>query len=281
MEFLFIYGQYIVLILLLFILAGLAGFLSGLLGIGGGLVIVPGLYFIFTTLGYDGDSIMHVAIGTSLAAIIGTGTSSARAHYKRGAVRIDLVKKIGIGMFIGVVIGTYIASVLASFWLQVFFALTLIFLAFLMRLNPEKIKLWNEVPAQPMPAFAGTVIGTICTLMGIGGAALNVPYMTLNNVSIHRAIGTSSALGLVIAVPGTIGFLLIGLMDGTPLPPFTIGYINIMALFLIVPITVMVAPYGVAMAHSLSIIKLRRVFSVFMIIIALQMIYEVYRATTG
>ena len=261
-------------------LAGTAGFLAGLLGIGGGLVIVPGLYFVFSSLGYESDSLMHVAIGTSLAIIIGTGTSSARAHYKKGSVRLDLVKHIGIGMVMGVIIGTGIASVVSGLWLTVFFAVTLVILAFLMRLNPEKIKLYDDVPAQPIPALAGTVIGTICTLMGIGGAALNVPYMTLNNVSIHRAIGTSSALGLLIAIPGTIGFLLIGLGDDSNLPPFSIGYINLIAFAIIVPITVIVAPFGVAAAHKLSVSKLRGVFSIFMIIIALRMMYEVYRAVS-
>lgn len=268
----------IYLLVLMIVLAGVAGFLSGLLGIGGGLVIVPGLYFVFTSLGYDSDSIMHLAVGTSLAAIIGTGTSSAWAHYKRGSVRLDLVRHIGIGMVIGVGIGTFIASQVSGLWLQVFFAVTLVVLAVLMRLNPEKIKLYDDVPAQPVPAIAGSIIGTICTLMGIGGAALNVPYMTMNNVSIHRAIGTSSALGIFIAVPGTIGFLLIGLSDISNLPPFSFGYINFLALLIVVPITVFCAPLGAAAAHKLSIQKLRGVFSLFMIIIALRMLYEVYRA---
>ena len=156
-------SQIISLLILMIGLAGLAGFLAGLLGIGGGLVLVPGLYFIFTNLGYDGANLMHVAVGTSLATIIGTGFSSARAHYKRGSVRIDLVKMIGVGMVIGVVIGTLIASVVSGFWLKVFFAVTLVALAFLMRLNPEKVKLYDNVPAQPVPAIAGSVIGTICT----------------------------------------------------------------------------------------------------------------------
>lgn len=272
-------SEWIYLLILMFFLAGLAGFLAGLLGIGGGLVIVPGLYFVFTSLGYDSSSIMHVAVGTSLATIIGTSISSARAHYKRGSVRLDLVKNIGIGMAFGVVIGTFIASQVSGLWLQVFFATTLVVLAFLMRLNPEKIKLYDDVPVQPIPAMAGTVIGVVCTLMGIGGAALNVPYMTLNNVSIHRAIGTSSALGLLIAIPGSIGFFIIGLGDTSNLPPFSFGYINLIALAVIVPVTVLFAPLGVAAAHKLSIKKLRRVFSVFMIIIALRMLYEVYRAT--
>lgn len=272
--------EWLYLLILIFGLAGLAGFLAGLLGIGGGLVIVPGLYFVFTTLGYDAATNMHVAVGTSLAIIIGTGLSSARAHYKRGSVRLDLVKNIGGGMVIGVVIGTLIAYQVSGLWLQIFFAITLVILAVMMRLNPEKIKFYDEVPPQPVPAIAGSIIGVICTLMGIGGAALNVPYMTMNNVSIHRAIGTSSALGLLIAVPGAVGFAIIGLMGAGNLPPFSFGYINLAALAVIIPVTVLVAPLGVATAHKLSIQKLRGAFSIFMIIIALRMIYEVYRAVS-
>ena len=270
--------EWIYLLILMFGLAALAGFLAGLIGIGGGLVLVPGLYFVFTSLGYTSDTIMHVAVGTSLSTIIATGISSARAHHKRGAVRFDLVKNVGIGMFCGVVIGTAIASQVSGLWLQIFFAVTLVVLAVLMRLDPEKIKLYDDVPAQPVPALSGTVIGTICTLMGIGGAALNVPYLTLNNISIHRAVGTSAALGLFIAIPGTVGFFLIGLSDNSHLPPFTFGYINALALAIIVPVTVLFAPLGVAMGHKLSIKKLRSIFSVFMIIIAIRMLYEVYRA---
>ena len=271
-------AEWIYLLALMFSLAALAGFLAGLLGIGGGLVIVPGLYFVFTSLGYDSDTIMHVAVGTSLTIIIGTGLSSARSHYKRGSVRLDLVKNIGVGMVMGVIIGTTIASQVSGLWLQVFFAVTLIVLATMMRLDPEKIKLYEDVPAQPVPALAGTLIGTVCTLMGIGGAALNVPYMTLNNVSIHKAIGSSSALGLLIAIPGTIGFILIGLGDHSNLPPFSLGYVNFLALAVIVPVTVLFAPLGVATGHKLSVQKLRGVFSIFMIVIAIRMMYEVYRA---
>ena len=271
-------AEWVYLLVLMFGLAALAGFLAGLLGIGGGLVIVPGLYFVFTSLGYNSDTIMHVAVGTSLATIMGTGISSARAHFKRGSVRFDLVKKIGVGMVMGVLIGTLIASQVSGLWLQVFFAVTLVILAVLMRLDPEKIKLYDDVPAQPIPALAGSAIGTVCTLMGIGGAALNVPYMTMNNVSIHRAIGTSSALGLFIAIPGTIGFMLIGQGDTSNLPPYSFGYINFVALAVIVPVTVLFAPLGVATAHKLSVQKLRGVFSIFMIFIALRMMYEVYRA---
>lgn len=270
--------EWILLLILLLGLAALAGFLAGLLGIGGGLVLVPGLYFIFTLLDYSGDNIMHLAVGTSLATIIATGFSSARAHWKREGVRFDLVKKIGIGIVIGVCIGTLIADNVSSFVLQVIFAVALTGFAFIMQLNPEKIKLYDDVPNQPWPAIAGTFIGTIATLMGIGGAALNVPYMTLNNVSIQKAIGTASAIGLLVAIPGVLGFLIIGWGNTGNLPPYSFGYINLLAVAIIVPITVLTAPLGVKFAHYVSTKTLRRIFSIFMIIIALRMIFEALNA---
>lgn len=265
----------------MFALAATAGFLAGLLGIGGGLVLVPGLYFVFTSLGFESTHLMHLAVGTSLSTIMATGLSSALAHHRRGNVRFDLIKIIGIGMVIGVGIGTTIASIVTGLWLKIFFTVTLVVLAVMMRLDPEKMKKKREMPDQPWPAVAGTGIGVVSTLMGIGGAALNVPYMTLHNVRIHQAIGSASAMGLLIAIPGALGFLIIGFLSPETVmdfPPFSVGYINLLALAMIVPVTVLFAPLGVRVGHSLSIKKMRQVFSVFMIIIALRMIYEVVRA---
>lgn len=270
--------DWIALLSLMFGLASVAGFLAGLLGIGGGLVLVPGLYFVFNLLGYENHDIMHLAVGTSLATIIATGISSARAHHKKGSVRFDLVKKIGIGMVIGVGIGTLIASAVSGLWLQIFFAVTLVILAGLMRVNPEKINLFKDVPKQPWSGLAGMIIGVICTLMGIGGAALNVPFMTLSNVSIHKAVGSSAAMGLLIAIPGAIGFLIIGWGHTEGMPPLSFGYVNLIALIVIIPVTVLFAPIGAHVAHRFSTKKLRSVFSIFMVLIALRMIYEVVRA---
>ena len=270
-------ADWIPLLILLFALAGLAGFLAGLLGIGGGLILVPGLYFIFNNLGYTADNIMHLAVGTALATIIFTSSSSARSHWKRGSVRFDLVKRIGIGMVIGVGAGTYIASIVSGLWLTAFFAVTLIVLAGLMMINPEKFGLFKDIPKNPWPSVTGVAIGIVSTLMGIGGAALNVPFMTLSNVPIHKAVGSASAMGLLIAIPGAVGFFMIGQGNTSGLPPFSFGYINFLALAIIIPVTVLCAPLGVATAHKFSTGMLRRVFSVFMVIIAAKMVYEVWR----
>lgn len=266
------------LLLSLFALASVAGFLAGLLGIGGGIVLVPGLYYLFEILGYDSDSLMHVAVGTSLATIVATGFASARAHYKKGSVRFDLVKKIGGGIVVGVGVGTFIASESSGATLQIVFATALFIFAALMQINPEKFQLFKEMPGQPWPSLAGIVIGVISTLMGIGGATLNVPYMTLNNVPIHKAVGSAAAMGLLIAIPGTLGFLFIGSNVSDSLPPYSAGYINLAALAVIVPVTVLFAPLGVHAAHLASTKMLRRIFSVFIIIVAAKMLFEVLSA---
>ncbi len=275
-EYVFIDWAY--LFTLMFCLAGLSGFLAGLLGIGGGLVLVPGLYFIFHLLGYQGDTIMHLAVGTSLATICASSLSSAWAHYKKGGVRFDWVKKIGIGLVVGVGIGTLIASHVSGLWLQIFFAVTLVVLAGLMRVNPEKIKPFKKSPSNVWSVFVGGIIGIISTLMGIGGAALNVPYMVFNKVPIHQAIGSAAMMGFFIAIPGAFGFLIIGQGQEADLLPFSIGYINLLALAVLIPVSVIVAPIGAYFSHKFSTKRLRSIFGIFMIIVAAKMIFEVIRA---
>lgn len=260
------------LIPLLLALGAAAGFLAGLLGIGGGIVLVPGLYFIFKTLGYAEANLMHLAVGTSLAIIIPTGISSARAHYRKNAVRMDVVKMVGPGIVFGVAAGTVIAGGLSGAALTIVFAGALFLFAGLMQI-PPKVREHGHSMTPAKGAAGGFVVGVLSSLMGIGGATLNVPFMTLNGVPIHQAVGSSSALGPVIALPGTIGFIVIGL--GVPeLPPFSLGYINLLAACVIAPLSVVAAPYGAALAHGASVKTLRRVFSAFIIIVAVKMIWE-------
>lgn len=265
--------EWVQLIGLILALGGLAGFLAGLLGIGGGMILVPGLYYLFSSLGFTHPELMHVAVGTSLAIIIPTGISSARAHWKKGSVRIDVVKKLGVGIVLGVGIGTLIADMLSGQNLKMVFAIALFVFAGLMQIQPEKFHLRADLPAQPWPSLAGMVVGLLSTLMGIGGATLNVPYLTLNGVPIHTAIGSSSAMGPLIALPGAIGFILIGWgVEG--LPPLSLGYINLLAAAVIAPVSVLVAPLGAHAAHRFSVKAMRRVFSFFIIIVAAKMLYD-------
>lgn len=258
---------------LIIALGGVAGFMAGLLGIGGGMILVPGLYYLFSLCGFDHPQLMHLAVGTSLAIIIPTGLSSARAHYKKGGVRLDIVRAVGPGIVIGVGIGTLIADSLSGHGLKIIFAAALVVFALLMQIPAEKFRLRDHMPAQPWPTFAGMLIGALSTLMGIGGATLNVPYQTLNGVPIHTAIGSSSAMGPLIALPGAIGFIIIGWHE-TGLPPLSLGYVSVLALAAIAPVSVMAAPWGARAAHALPVKSMRRVFSFFIVMIAAKMMYD-------
>ncbi len=248
----------------------LAGLLSGLLGVGGGIILVPGLYMLFTLLGYTPDALMHVCVGTSLAIIIPTGISSARAHWKRGAVDRDTLKKIAPYLVVGVAVGSIAIRFISGESLTLFFAGMLLVIALLLQIDPEKYRWRTALPAQPEPALAGGVIGFISTLMGIGGASLNVPYMVMNGLTIHRAVATASVMGPVIGLPGMIGFIAAG-WHAPDLPPYSLGYINLAAVALIIPFSVLCAPVGVHLAHRFSKTLLRRCFSVFLLIVAVKM----------
>ncbi|MCI5060816.1 MAG: sulfite exporter TauE/SafE family protein [Alphaproteobacteria bacterium] len=267
----------VILLVLILGLAGMAGFLAGLLGIGGGIVLVPGLYFIFTTLGYESAYLMHLAVGTSLATIIVTGFSSARAHWRRESVRFDLVQKIGIGMVIGVGLGTMIAAQASGTTLQILFAVILMMFAGLMQVRPEKISLFSGRPSDFVLGVAGTIIGAISTLMGIGGATLNVPFMSFCKVPIHKAVGTASALGVLIAIFGTAGFILIGWGNNAGFPPLSLGFVNLAAFAVIVPVSALTAPLGAAAAHRFSKEMLQRIFGLFMVFVAIKMLFEALR----
>lgn len=260
---------------LLALLGAVSGFLAGLLGIGGGIVLVPGLYFMFAALGFAPDHLMHVAVGTSLAVIIPTGLSSVRAHARRGSVRMDLIKSIGIGIVAGVLIGTLIADSISGQSLKMVFAFALAALAVIMLVDPRRTTVWNDVPGQPWRTVAGAVIGCLSTLMGIGGATVSVPFMTMGRVDMRQAVGTASALGLVISIPAMMGFILIG-WSAPDRPPFSLGFVNMLAAIMIIPLAVAFAPLGARVAHAIPVDMLRRVFAVFLIIVAARMMMDVF-----
>lgn len=263
------------LIILLITLGSLAGFMAGLLGIGGGTILVPGLYYSFTVLGYDSSMLMHLAVGTSLATIIPTGLASSRAHWKKGAVDIALLKIMGPGILAGTAAGTYIAGQVSSESLQIFFAVMVLALAGLMAADPARFKWRSSMPGHIGCTGVGGFIGACSTLMGIGGAAMNVPFMTMCQLPIYKAVGTASALGLVVAIPATFGFIFIG-WDVPNRPEFSLGYVNMLAWIIIIPLSVAAAPWGAKAAHSLSVKKLRLSFALFMVFVSAKMFYEVF-----
>ncbi len=263
-------------VIMLLSLGVVAGFLAGLLGVGGGIVLVPGLFYILSIvqadMGFDPSYIMHICVGTSLAIIVPTGLSSARAHYRRDAVDFDLVRRIGVGIVIGVLFATYVVGGFDGRTLKMIFAGALPIFAALMVMGRAIFQTdgARESASPVRHGLAGVLIGTLSTMIGIGGATLSVPYMSMSGVKMHRAVGTASALGLVIAVPASVGFAVIGWGQAN-LPPLSIGYVNIMAWACVIPASVLVAPIGAMVAHKIQVKPLRIGFAVFMVLVSLNM----------
>ncbi len=249
------------------------GVLAGLLGVGGGLVIVQILVFAFGLQGVSPDITMHLALGTSLASIMFTSISSFMAHHKRGAVHWTTVKRIVIGIFTGTFLGSCFASILSTEVLKIFFVIFLYFVAIQILTN-KKPKASRELPGLPGMFAAGNVIGFVSSLVGIGGGTLSVPFMVWCNVVVHHAIGTSAAIGLPIAIAGTIGYVFNGW--GVPnLPEYSIGYVYTPALLGIAAISVLTAPLGVKLAHSLPVDKLKKIFAVLLMVVGTKMLLSI------
>ena len=251
-------------------MGALAGLLAGLFGIGGGLVIVPVLALVFAGQGVDPAVIMHLAIGTSLATIVITSLSSIRAHHRRGAVDWPVFRRITPGIVVGGVLGSGLASMLSSDVLRTAFALFLLLVALRMAfdLAPQAHR---QLPGRPGMGLAGTLIGAVSTLMGIGGGTLSVPFLTWCNVAVRRAVATSAAIGLPIAVTGTIVYLITG-WGQTVLPPLSLGYINLPAFVGIVVASTLFAPLGARLAHTLPERLLKRFFAVFLAVLGLRLL---------
>ena len=249
------------------------GFLAGLLGIGGGMIMVPFLTFMLSQRGVDANLTVKMAIATSMATIIFTSISSVRAHHKRGAVRWDLVK----GLAPGIVLGSMIASMgvfamLKGANLAIFFGLFVGFSATQMFLD-KKPAPSRQVPGTAGLVVAGSAIGFLSGLVGAGGGFISVPFMAWCNVAIHTAVATSSALGFPIALANVAGYVISG-MSVTGLPDDAIGYIWVPALVVIALCSVFTAPLGAKAAHSLPVKKLKRIFAMILYALAVYMLYK-------
>ncbi len=260
---------------LIVLLGGIAGFLAGLFGIGGGLVLVPGLYYILVHFGF-GETAMHVAVGTSLSTIIFTGASSAWAHHQKGALDFNLLRLLVPGVFAGICIGALIASYVDVAGLKLFFAASQIFFGSYMLLTQNRPAISQNMPRPIISRSIETLIAIIASLKGVGGGVQNVLFMTLCNVPVHRAVATASAIGVFIALSGTLGYIMIG-YGNVDLPPLSIGYVNLIGLVCIASISVFTAPLGAKIAHYLPVKRLKRYFSVFMLLIAAKMLFEVFQ----
>lgn len=251
-----------------------AGILSGLLGVGGGIVVVPVLFWVFKVLGYPADLGMQVAVGTSLVTVALTAFTAARSHHKRGSVDMQIVRRWAPWMAVGALCGGTIAGIVKGDFLMLVFGLVALLVAWNMAL-PRTRLLANRLPQRTgaQPLMAGGV-GMVSSMMGIGSGTLGVPLLTAFSVPVHRAVGTAAALGLVIGVPGAFAMLITGLsIEGRP--PFSVGYINFIAVLLIMPLSILCAPLGTRLAHAVEPVWIKRAFALFLCVTAARMLLSV------
>lgn len=261
--------------LLTYCLVGaVVGLIAGLLGVGGGGIIVPILVHLLPQQGVSHGVIMHLSLGTALACIIFSSISSLKAHHQRGAVHWPVVGRISVGIIVGTFLGSCFAAVLSTNALIVFFSLFLYFIS-LQLLTNRKPKASRHIPGLLGLFTAGFVIGFVSSLVGIGGGSLSVPFLVWCNVTIHRAIGTSAAIGLPIALAGTLGYLYNG-WGVADLPDYSLGYIYLPALFGIAAISIFTAPLGARLAHSLPVGTLKKLLALLLIAIATKMIFSIW-----
>ena len=252
--------------LIIFLIIGaFAGFAAGLFGVGGGTIIVPLLYIVFSQMGYDPNVIMHLALGTSLATIIVTSVSSLMAHHKNGAVMWSVFKNLAPTMAIGCFLGAGIAGWLSGVHLQFIVGLFLLWVAYNMFSGAKKaVDSTKQLPSTAKQVGAGAGIGIASAIFGIGGGSLTVPYLTHYGVVMQKAVGTSAACGLPIAIAGALGFMVFG-MNAQVNVPNTIGFIHVYAFLGISIMSFFTAKYGAKAAHALSPAMLKKCFAVLLL----------------
>ena len=250
-----------------------SGLLAGIFGIGGGAVLVPVFYQVLGILEVDESVRMHLAVGTSLAIIIPTSIRSFTAHKARGVVDMDLLRSFYVVVPVGVVLASVTAAYISSEGLRIIFAVITLLVAFRLLFNRESWRIGADIPGNPARGIIGLLIGYFSTLMGIGGGVMNNTFMTLFGRPMHQAVATSSGVGVMIAIPGTLGYIWAGW--GNPLLPIaSTGYINWIAVALIIPIALLVTPYGVRIAHAASKRQLEIGFGLFCIFVSLRFFWS-------
>jgi len=268
------YSEIINLLAVLAISAAVAGFMAGLLGVGGGIIMVPALYYAFTVLDFDIVTRMHLSVGTSLAIIIPTSIISTKTHMEYDAVDFKMVKSFGIFILLGVIAGTFLAVNLKTPTLILFFSvfafmvgLFFIFLREKLVENPKKI-------SNIIKNISGIIIGFISVPLGIGGGSLMVPFMRTFGYDIRKSIGTAAAIGFLIAVSGTITMITGGKLVNNVNTPFSIGYINLLGFAVFVPVTMVMARLGAKAVYKINKNLLSKIFGTFLIIVSIRSFIE-------
>ena len=267
-------NQILFFLLIMSITALFAGFFAGFFGIGGGIITVPCLFYIFGSVGIDKSFIMHLAVGTSFAIMIPTALMSVYTHYKHKAVDFDILKSYGIFVVTGVIIGSLIAAYLNTQFLVLFFSLALYLLAINLFFLKDKTKLKLSFNLFQRTTL-GFVVGFVSSLMGIGGAIMNVPILKFVGYTINSSIGTAASIGFLISIFGCIGFFFTGIFIKTSLP-LSIGFINIPAFMIFIPITMYMAKVGANTVHKMNRKIITKLFAGFLVIIASRFLYDYY-----
>ncbi|MCA8867564.1 MAG: sulfite exporter TauE/SafE family protein [Rhodobacteraceae bacterium] len=258
-------------LLLLLLIGGFAGIVAGMLGVGGGIILVPAFYFTFSALGYDSPQLMQICLATSLATIVVTSVRSVLAHNRKGAVDWSILRHWAPGIALGAVLGMLATTGLRSEVLMVIFGILGLVIGLYLAFGRADWRLGEEMPKGAGRGVISTGVGFLSVLMGIGGGSFGVPLMSLYAVPIHRAVATAAGFGVIIAVPSVIGFLL----TGTPpegRPPLTFGQVNLPAFLIIVAMTMVTTPFGVRLAHAMNPKPLKRAFAAFITLMALNML---------
>ena len=249
------------------------GCVAGLFGIGGGLITVPFLYYIFNSLGIDQQYLMHLAVGTSFAIIIPTSTVSVLTHHKFKAVDFNIVKSYGIYVILGVIIGTIFAASLKTKSLVLFFSIIIFFLSiYLLAIKENEEEVLVKIKLH-LKIILGFIVGFISAPMGIGGAIMNVPILKFFGYSINKAIGSAAAIGFLIALFGAFGFLISGSYLNSNLP-LSIGFLNIPAFLIFIPITTFMARIGARTVHKIDKKKISKFLGLFLLAIAVKFLFE-------
>ncbi|KKL69034.1 hypothetical protein LCGC14_2119020, partial [marine sediment metagenome] len=241
-----------------------------LLGVGGGIVLVPAFFYALQSLGYDGPQLMQICLATSLATIIVTSARSVHAHNKKDAVDWDILRSWAPGIMLGAVLGVLLVSQLRTVTLQAIFGGLALIVGLYLGFGRSEWRLGETMPRGIKRAILSPLVGFLSVLMGIGGGSFGVPLMTLHGRPIHRAVATAAGFGLLIAVPSVIAFLFVDIDQNRP--PFTVGAVNLVAFGTVITMTLITAPWGVRLAHAMDPKPLKRIFAVFLVLVAMNML---------
>lgn len=261
--------SFLPLLALLLIIGAATGVIAGLLGVGGGIVLVPCFFYLFGQLGFASDHLMQVCIGTSAATIVVTSVRSVLLHHRKGAVDWPMLRAWAPFLVLGSLLGVVAAFWLKNTALQAIFGGLAMLAGLYMGFGRAEWRLGAQMPAMPLAGVQATILAFFSTLMGIGGGTFGVPLMTLYAKPIHRAVATASGFGVLISVPSVLGFLMLKVPDA---PPLSIGAVNLPAFLIIIPLTLLTTPYGVRLAHAMNPAPLKRAFALFITLVGANML---------